>query len=325
MTPWPRIVVVGAGAVGCYFGGMLARAGAPVTLVGRALHVDAIASRGLVIEWEQRTETVQVAAATRVEAVSNADVVLVCVKSIDTSEAARSIAPHLGADTAVVSLQNGVDNAGKLRDVLVAAPVFAAVVYVGTYMNGAGIVRHAGRGDLVLGAEKRTAARTDADAKRDAIAEMFARAQIPCAVTPDIDGALWTKLVINCAFNAVSALGRSRYGRMAKIPEVRRVMELAVRESIAVARASGVALDEPSMIADVWRVADALSGQHSSTAQDIVRGKPTEIDSLNGYVASRGDELGIDVPVNRTLHALVKLREAGDDLSAPARGGPGTA
>ena len=92
-------------------------------------------------------------------------------------------------------------------------------------------------------------------------------------------------------------------------------MEATVRESLAVARASGVVLDEPRMLADVWRTADALSSQYSSTAQDILRGKPTEIDMLNGYVAQRGEMLGIDVPVNRALHALVKLREAGDDLS----------
>ena len=311
---WPRIAVLGAGAVGCYFGGMLARAGAPVTLIGRALHVDAIASNGLVIEWADRRESVRVTASTRVEAAADADLVLVCVKSTDTQTAARALLPHV-RDAAIVSLQNGVDNADKLRDVI-DRPVFAAVVYVGTYMNGAGIVRHAGRGDLVLGAERRTATRGDARSRRDAMAQMFARAGVPCAVTEDIAAALWTKLVINCAFNAVSALGRARYERMAKLGPVREVMTRAVKEAVAVATSSDVALDEAALLTEVWRVADALAGQHSSTAQDIARGKTTEIDALNGYIVSRGDALGIDVPVNRTLHALVKLREAGDDLSS---------
>ncbi len=145
---------------------------------------------------------------------------------------------------------------------------------------------------------------------------MFERAGVPCPVTNDIDAALWTKLTINCAFNAISALGRSRYGRMAREPSVRDVMELAVREAVAVARASKVALDETALIAEVWKVADAMAEQYSSTAQDILRGKRTEIDSLNGFIARRGEALGVDVPVNRTLHALVKLREAGDDLLA---------
>ena len=315
----PRVAVVGAGAVGCYFGGMLARAGAPVTLIGRALHVDAITAKGLVIEWSDRSETVRVNASTRIDHAADADVVLVCVKSTDTQGTARSLVPHVRGDAAIVSLQNGVDNADKLRDAL-DSPVFAAVVYVGTYMNGPGIVHHAGRGDLVLGAEKRTSLRSDATALRDSIAAMFARSQVPCAVTDVIDAALWTKLVINCAFNAVSALGRSRYGRMAQQPAVRAIMERAVRESVAVAKASGVKLDGATMVGEIWQVADALAGQYSSTAQDILRGKPTEIDALNGFVVERGEALGVDVPVNRALHALVKLREAGDDLSAAPAG-----
>jgi 2-dehydropantoate 2-reductase len=311
---WPQVAVLGAGAVGCYFGGMLARAGATVTLIGRAQHVDAIAERGLVIEWADRRETVRLGASTQVDAARNADVVLVCVKSPDTEMAARALVPHVRRDTAIVSLQNGVDNAEKLRGVL-ANPVFAAVVYVGTFMNGPGIVRHAGRGDLVLGVAREIASQPDTGARLQAIAAMFERAGVRCPVTTDIDAALWTKLTINCAFNAISALGRSRYGRMALEPAIREVMEVAVREAVAVARASDVALDEATLIAEVWKVADAMAEQYSSTAQDIMRGKPTEIDSLNGYIARRGDALGIAVPVNRTLHALVKLREAGDDLA----------
>jgi 2-dehydropantoate 2-reductase len=101
---------------------------------------------------------------------------------------------------------------------------------------------------------------------------------------------------------------------MAREPAARDVVEAAVRESLAVARATGIVLEEREMLAAVWRTADALSAQYSSTAQDILRGKPTEIDMLNGYVAQRGRELGIKTPVNSALHALVKLREAGDDL-----------
>lgn len=310
---WPRVAVLGAGAVGCYFGGMLARAGAPVTLIGRALHVDAIGRQGLVIEFAERRETVRVRASTEVSATADADIVLVCVKSPDTETAAKSLAPHLRHDAAVVSLQNGVDNAEKLRSVL-RNPVFAAVVYVGTFMNGPGVVRHAGRGDLVLGGARDLGSRPGDTARLRMVAAMFERAGVPCPITADIDAALWTKLTINCAFNAISALGRSRYGRMTRVPAVRDVMQRAVREAVAVARASDVALDEAAMLESVWKVADAMAEQYSSTAQDVLRGKPTEIDSLNGYVARRGEALGVDVPVNRTLHALVKLREAGDDL-----------
>jgi 2-dehydropantoate 2-reductase len=306
--------VLGAGAVGCYYGGLLARAGNPVTLVGRPAHVEAIGRDGLVIEWADRRETIRVDATTDVAAVRDAGVVLVCVKSPDTDAAARSLRPHLAPDAVLVSLQNGVDNAERLRAVL-PQTVFAAVVYVGAYMSAPGVVRHTGRGDLVLGAARADAARPGVGERLSGVAAMFEAAGIACPLSADIDAALWTKLVINCAFNAVSALGRARYGRMAREPLVRALMEGAVRETVAVARASGVGLDERRLIDAVWGVADALAQQYSSTAQDVLRGKPTEIDALNGFVAARGAALGVDVPINRTLFALVKLREAGDDLA----------
>ena len=314
MTRSLRVAVLGAGAVGCYYGGMLARAGVAVTLIGRATHVEAIRRDGLVIEWSDRRETIRVGASTDVATVRDAQVVLVCVKSPDTDAAARSLAPHLAADAVVASLQNGVDNAERLRAVL-PQPVFAAVVYVGAYMDGPGIVRHTGRGDLVLGASRADAARPEIARRLAAVAALFEAAGIACPLSDDIDAALWTKLVINCAFNAVSALGRARYGRMARDAGTRALMEGTVRESVAVARAAGVALDERKLIDAVWGVADALAQQYSSTAQDILRGKRTEIDALNGLVAARGAALGVDTPINRTLHALVKLREAGDDLA----------
>jgi 2-dehydropantoate 2-reductase len=309
-----KVAVLGAGAVGCFYGGLLARSGVPVTLIGRATHVEAIRRDGLVIEWADRRETIRVDASTDVAAVRDADLVLVCVKSPDTSDAGRSLRPHLRPDAVVASLQNGVDNADRLRAVL-SQPVLAAVVYVGAYMDGPGIVRHTGRGDLVLGAARADRERPGIAENLAAVAALFEAAGIACPLSEDIDAALWTKLVINCAFNAISALGRARYGRMVREPGIRALMEGTVRESVAVARAAGVALDERKLLAAVWGVADALAQQYSSTAQDILRGKRTEIDALNGFVAERAAALGVDTPINRTLHALVRLREAGDDLA----------
>jgi 2-dehydropantoate 2-reductase len=164
----------------------------------------------------------------------------------------------------------------------------------------------------VLGLPRAIAPRGDAEADLHAIAGMFERAGIRCPVSPDVDAALWTKLTLNCAFNAVSALGQSRYGRMAASPPIRSVMEDAVREVVAVASADGVALDAGGLVAATWKLAAAMPQQFSSTAQDIESGKATEIDALNGFVARRGAERGVPTPVNATLHALVKLREAAD-------------
>jgi len=304
---WPRVAVVGAGAVGCYYGGMLARAGAPVTLVGRAVHVDAMRRDGLALEIGGRREQVAVTAATDVTAVAGASLVLVCVKSGDTEAAAREMAPHLAHDAVVVSLQNGVDNARRMRPLL-PAEVLACVVYVGCEMAGPGHVRHMGRGDLVLGG-----APGSADGARAAgdVARHFERAGVACSVSADVDADLWGKLIVNCAYNPLSALTRLQYGPMTASPWSREIMPQVVAEAIAVARADGVHLATEGLLERVLALGASMPGQISSTAQDIGHGKATEIDALNGYVARRGEALGVPTPVNRTLHALVKLLEIG--------------
>jgi len=303
-TPWPRVAVLGAGAVGCYFGGMLARAGAPATLIGRPAHVEAIRREGLLLDTLQFKERVPVAASTDAAAVAGAEFVLVGVKSGDTEAAARSMAPHLAQGATVVSLQNGVDNAARMRP-LVDAEVVAAVVYVGCQMGGPGHVRHTGRGDLVVGG-----AGSAGMQRAGAVAALFERAGVPCRVSDNVDGELWTKLIINCAYNAVCALSRLPYGPMIASPWSREVMPQIVEEAVAVARADGVRLDADGLMERVWKIGEAMPTQLSSTAQDIGLGKPTEIDALNGYVARRGEALGVPAPVNRTLHALVKLLES---------------
>jgi 2-dehydropantoate 2-reductase len=303
------ITVLGAGAVGSYYGARLARAGRNVTLVGRPSHVEAIGRDGLVVVEADAQWRVDVAATTDARAGgAAADLVLVTVKTPDTAPAVREVAPVLRPGTRIVSMQNGVDNAARIAGETT-LPVYAAVVYVGTVMEAPGRIRHTGRGDLVLGVPRSLAGRGDAAEDLPGIAALFEAAGVPCPISQDLEGALWSKLVLNAAFNAVSALGNSRYGTMAAMPAVRAVMEDVVRETVAVARAEGVALDADELVAGAWRLADAMAQQWSSTAQDLARGKATEVDALNGFVAERGAAHGVPTPVNRTLHALVKLRE----------------
>jgi len=304
---WPRVAVVGAGAVGCYYGGMLARAGAPVTLIGRPLHVEAIERDGLLLETTRFAERVPVASSTDIAAARGAELVLFCVKSTDTEAAARSLAPHRAPESVVLSLQNGVDNLECLRAHL-SGPAFAAVVYVAAAMAGPGHVRHTGRGDLVIGALGREQQQGERP-RLDRVAGWLQRADIPCVVSDNVEGELWLKLLINCAYNAISALGRARYRRLGAHPQALGVLKEAVREVIAVAQAAGVRLPEGDLVEVACGIARSMAGATSSTAQDIARGRRTEIDHLNGYVVRRGIELGVPTPVNRTLHALVKLLE----------------
>ncbi len=305
---WPTIAVLGAGAVGCYFGGMLARAGAPVTLIGRRQHVEAINRSGLFLESLQFQQHIPVAASTEVEAVRGAQLVLFCVKTPDTEATARVLLPHLAGGAVVVSLQNGVDNVERIRSATGIDAVPAAV-YVAAQMTAPGCVKHTGRGDLILGELGKRGLGDEARRRLESVASIFGRAGVPCRVSENVEAELWVKLLMNCAFNAISALSRARYGRIASNPWMRDVMRQIVDETIAVARAAGVEMPNVDLLDAVWKLAAAMPEATSSTAQDIGRGKRTEIDSLNGYVARRGAELGVATPVNQTLHALVKLLE----------------
>jgi len=300
-----RVAVLGAGAVGCFFGGMLARAGHDVTLIGRPVHVDAIRKAGLHFEGLAFDERIALAASTEAQAVRGARLVLFCVKSTDTESAAAQIAPWLDAGSVVLSLQNGVDNAERIQ-ALVPRPVLAAVVYVATEMAGPGHLKHHGRGDLVIGALGEQAPL--ADTLRQ-VQQWFAQAGVPVTISANVAGELWTKLVVNCAYNAISAIAQLPYGTMIEGAGIREVMRDVVGEALAVAAARGVATD-PDLLAKVYRIAEAMPTQYSSTAQDLARGRATEIDHLNGYLVRQGDALGIPVPANRALHALVKLLEA---------------
>ena len=293
-----KTAVMGAGAVGCYYGGMLARAGNPVTLIARAQHVQAVQRAGLRLETRSFDAFVAMQASPDASAVRGAKLVLFCVKSTDTESAGAAMAPFLEPDAVVLSLQNGVDNAERLQ-ALLRQPVVPAVVYVATEMAGPGHVKHHGRGELVIGPTPTSA---------ELMAE-FAKAQVPVQVSDNIAGALWAKLIVNCAYNAVSAIAQQPYGRMVQGVGVKGVMQDAVRECIAVAAAMGVTLPDATWDS-VERISAAMPTQYSSTAQDLARGKPTEIDHLNGYVVSRGEQHGVPTPVNRALHALVKLLEA---------------
>jgi 2-dehydropantoate 2-reductase len=309
------IAVVGAGAVGSYFGAKLARAGHRVTLVGRAPHVAAIERDGLHLEMAGATEAIRVGASVDMAAVRSADLVLVCVKSTDTDATARAMAPHLDPAAIVLSLQNGVENAPTIAK-HVAQVVLPAAVYVAVSLPTPGTVKHFGRGDLVIGPlDARAAGDPDVAATLQDVAAFFATADVPVTVSTNVMGELWLKLLVNCAYNAISGLAQASYGELTALPEVRAIQQAVVREVVALAQAEGVPMDTATALAAMERIAVAMPGQLSSTAQDMARHKPSEIDHLNGFVARRGAERGIPTPVNQTLHALVKLVEAGHGRS----------
>lgn len=293
-----KVAVMGAGAVGCYFGAMLARAGHDVTLIARPQHVEAVRQYGLMFESRSFSGHISVQATTDASGVEGADIVLFCVKSPDTESAGRAIVPFLKQGAIILCLQNGVDNAERLQAVTgrIAIP---AVVYVATEMAGPGHVRHKGRGELIIGSS----------AASDDIARQFIAAAIPATVSDTVVSELWTKLITNCAYNALSAVAELPYGPLLQVEGVTDVMRAVIAECEAVARALNIPL--PATLQDsTLALAASMPEQYSSTAQDLARGKPTEIDYLNGYVVRKGAALGIPTPTNLALQVMVKAREA---------------
>ncbi|OHC65321.1 MAG: 2-dehydropantoate 2-reductase [Rhodocyclales bacterium GWA2_65_19] len=293
-----KIAVMGAGAVGCYYGGMLARAGHDVVLIGRPQHVEAVRRDGLFMETQTFQAHVPMRASTDASGVRGAQLVLCCVKSTDTESAADEMAPYLEPGAVLLSLQNGVDNAARLQARL-GREVGPAVVYVATEMAAPGHVKHHGRGELVIGPS----------AASDELVKLFAGAGVPVQVSDNVVGALWAKLVVNCAYNALSAITQLPYGRLVQGEGVEALMRDVVAECLAVAAGAGVSVPGDSWAA-VQGIARSMPNQMSSTAQDLARRKPSEIDHLNGYVLRQGEALGIATPANRVLHTVVKLLEA---------------
>lgn len=292
-----RIAVMGAGAVGCYYGGLLARAGHDVVLIGRAGHVEAIRRDGLWLETTTFSERIAVAASTHAEAARNAHIILFCVKSTDTQPAAAQLAPHLAPSAIVLSLQNGVDNADRLRQQL-PQEIIPAAVYVAAEMAGPGHMRHHGRGELVIGESRH----------HPTLLALFGQAGIPIRVSPKIADELWAKLIVNCVYNALSGITQLPYGRLVQTPGALETLDAILAECLRVAKADGIIV--PTDIHNaISGIAQTMPNQSSSTAQDLQRGRPTEIDHLNGYVVTRGQAHNIPTPINRLLHMLIKAQE----------------
>jgi 2-dehydropantoate 2-reductase len=299
------VAVVGAGAVGSYFGGLLARAGCDVTLIARQEHVTAIQENGLYMECQSFQEHVTVKASAEYKSLAEADLVLFCVKSPDTESVAQEIKPFLAKDATVLSLQNGVDNCERIKTVL-SNPIYPAVVYVATGMAGPGHVKHFGRGELVIGDLEGREACLD---QLNSIQDYLNGGNVPCSISQKIKQEMWLKFLVNCSYNAISGIGQIEYGQMIQSAHINVLIEQIVKEFLAVAEKEGIHISAEQAITANAQIAKTMTKQKSSTAQDLMKCKKTEIDYLNGYVVRRGLVHQIPTPANQSVHALVKMLE----------------
>jgi 2-dehydropantoate 2-reductase len=282
--------------MGSFVGGLLARSH-EVTLLGRPSHVDAIRRHGLIVTGRTELE-IRPRAVAELSQAEPVDVVVVTVKSYDTGTAVGAL-ESLWGNATFLSLQNGLGNVELLAER--AERVLGGVTYSGVTFVGPGRIEHAGTGDTVLGPHRGTSL---ADAER--LASAFRESGIETSVTESIETTLWRKAVVNACFNPLTGLLEMRSGALASSSSLSACSRLIVNEAVAVARASGVALDEAELLERVRAVSLATARNKSSMLQDMQKRRRTEIDAINGAIARLGAERGIECPVNRVLTLLVK-------------------
>ncbi len=301
-----RIAVFGTGAVGGYFGGRLAQAGEEVIFIARGEHLQALRSHGLQVDSIKGDFVVQpVQAADDPAQVGVVDTVLVGVKAWQVSEAAQAMRPMVGPDTFVVPLQNGVEAPAQLAAVLGAQHVLGGLCKIISFILGPGHIRHAGIEPYVAFGEPDNQASERAERLRQA----FARAVgVTVEIPPDIQAAMWDKFLFIASFSGVGAVTRAPAGILQSVPETRQLLEQAMREIFAVARAREIAL-AGDIVGQTMAAVDGLPPDATASMQrDIMEGRPSELASQNGAVVRLGQEAGVATPLHRFIyHSLLPL------------------
>jgi 2-dehydropantoate 2-reductase len=301
-----RVLVMGAGGVGGYFGARLARAGTSVTLIARGAHLAAIRRDGLRVRSQSDGEFAVRVEATDVPVGPPPDAILFCVKSFDTRTAAALLRPVVAAHTAVVSLQNGVDNPDVLDEVLGAGHAVGGAAYVFAGIESPGVIAHRFGGRLVFG-ELDGQMRPRVSVLKSA----FDAAGVPAQVVPDVRRVLWEKYLLICAQAGLTALTRSPIGVVRDTPETWRMYRLVLEELAAVARAAGVAVP-PDVVDTVLSAAAALDRRAlSSLHDDLVAGRRLELEALHGHAVRLGERLGVPTPMTFAIYAALKPHVAG--------------
>ena len=300
-----RIAVIGAGGVGGYFGGRLAAAGEDVAFVARGAHLDAMRRDGLRIESANGDLTVKpVRAAVDPAELGTApfDWVVIAVKLWSTAGAIETARKLVGAKTAVVSFQNGVNAIPALTEAFGAERVVGGVAHIATAIGGPGIIKHTGQmerftvGEPAGGLSPRVTA----------LVEAAKRAKLNAIASDDIQRAIWDKFVFLATFSGVATLTRQPKAKIFADPDVRRLYADALAEAVAVGRACGVSLP-PDHAAKTMAFSEGLpEAMKPSLLHDLERGNPLEIEFLSGAVARLGAEKGVPTPVHRTIFAALK-------------------
>ena len=306
-----RIAIMGSGAVGGYFGAKLAEVGHEVVFIARGAHLEAMRRVGLRILSPNGNRHIQTAVFAGSPAEAHAvDLVLFCVKSYDTQTAAAALGPLIGADTVILSLQNGVDNPAKLAGLWGAERILAGVAYIGAQLDAPGVIRHSTGGKIIFGPLDGVI-----NAAVDLIARTLSAADITCAVSDKIQKVQWAKLLWNAPFCAISSLARAHTQQIVESEALTQLAVDCMAEVQAAARVQGIEL--PSELFDeTIAFSRGLGPFKPSMLQDLEAGKALEYEAFNGIVAQLLEQAGQPAPINRAFYAL--LRQLNENICKEA-------
>ncbi len=301
-----KITIIGSGAMGSLFGALLTESGENVLLLDIwQEHIDAINNKGLGVEVEGATRFVKIRAEYNIDPTNKSDLIIIFVKSTQTSKAAEIAKKLMGDNTLVLTLQNGMGNADTIAEIIDPDKVVAGTTAHGATMIGPGLVRHAGKGPTIIGMWS-----GKSNTALENIVNMFNKAGIATEAVNDIKPIVWKKLIINVGINAITALTGIKNGEILDLEETRNLVIQAVNEAVSIAELQGINLPK-NMPEQVFKVAEATKANRSSMGQDIDNKRQTEIDAINGAIVKLAEASGnIEVPVNKTLTALIKTYQA---------------
>lgn len=300
-----KIAIVGAGAMGCLYGAKLSAVPSNEVFMIDVWkeHIDAVNENGL--SMEENGELLHyrnLKGITNAEQAGSCDLAIVFVKSTLTSKAVRENKAVFGPDTVALTLQNGLGNIDLIRAEIGDGNVIAGTTAHGATMLGPGRMRHAGVGKTIIG---------ELDGKKterlEQIAQAFREAGLETELSENVLGLVWDKLMVNVGINALCGITRMQNGDLLKYPELEELLEAAVSEAHSVAIAKWIRLSYADPVGHTKDVCRATASNKCSMLQDILNGKQTEIDMINGAIVREGAAAGVDAPVNRTLTNLIKF------------------
>jgi 2-dehydropantoate 2-reductase len=300
-----KIAIIGAGAMGCLYGAKLSSLDTnEVYLIDVwKEHIDAIENNGLQMEENGETITYKaVKGVTDAKQAGVCDLAVIFVKSTLTGTAVAANKAVFGPETIALTLQNGLGNIDVLQKQVGRDKVIAGTTAHGATMLGPGKMRHAGSGKTVIGEPDGTVSE-----RIKKLAGMFANAGIETDISENVVGLIWDKLLVNVGINALTGITRLHNGDLLKYPEIEEILESAVSEGLDVAKAKGILLGFDDPIAHTKEVCAATAANKSSMLQDILNGRQTEIDMINGAIVCEGASLGIATPINKTLTGLIRF------------------